>query len=215
MEYDARRITVPKGFETVRRRPEMFFGKRRDDPELLTVAFSLAVQDALVEQPPEAPLRVRVVVEGPRAFTVEDNGPGIPVEPVRPGRLPALTEMMTELMVGYRWGMSMVTALCAEVVADVWRDGRHYRQRGDWTAVQGPLEPLEETDRHGTRVAYRLDDDYLDPAAEVPHDLPPLLESLFLLPNRDLEEAGPPAPGTSVELLDRRTGAQAAIEHRG
>ncbi|MFI0351027.1 hypothetical protein [Actinomadura sp. 9N407] len=212
MAYDASRIRVLEGFEAVRRHPKMFFGKAREDPELLTVAFSYAVQDSLVEEPSEASLQVRVVVNGPRAFSVEDNGPGLSVDPADPGGPPAVTEMMTRLMCGQnpmrRWGMAMVTALCTDVVADVW----HYRQRADRTAVQRPLEVVGDSDRHGTRVAYRLDDDCLNPAAKLPSDLTPLLlQSLFALPFH-YEFVPRPGPVSSIELVDRRNGTRVLIK---
>ena len=49
----------------------------------------MAVGDALSEEPVEPPLHVRVVIQTDRQFTVEDNGPGLPVEPVSEGREPA------------------------------------------------------------------------------------------------------------------------------
>jgi DNA gyrase/topoisomerase IV subunit B len=61
----------------------------------------LAVGDALSEEPVEPPLHVRVVIQTDRQFTVEDNGPGLPVEPVSEGREPAVTEMLTELFCGH------------------------------------------------------------------------------------------------------------------
>ncbi|MGI5171633.1 hypothetical protein ACQEU3_45540 [Spirillospora sp. CA-253888] len=217
MAYDASQITALEGLEAVRRRPQMFFGVKREDPALLAVAFSLAVQDALVEAAPAEPLRVRVEIDGPRSFAVQDNGPGLPVEPVRPGGLPAVTEMTTVLMGGpspvRRWGMAMVAALCSDVVVDVWRGGRHHRQVSGRTGIKQPLEALEVSDLHGTRIAYRFDDDCLAASAELPADLSPLLESMFLLPHHDAEVPRP-APGTSIDLADRRHGVQAVLTHR-
>ncbi|MFC5746065.1 hypothetical protein [Actinomadura rugatobispora] len=207
MPYDASKIEVLEGFEAVRRRPQMYFGgTARGNPALPGVALALVVQDALVEEAPYGPLTVRVVVDGPHTFSVEDDGPGLPVEPMCPGRRPAITELMTSLMCGQipmrRWGMGMVTALCTEVVADVWRDGRHYRQRAGWQDLETPLEVVGESSRHGTRVAYRLDDAYLAPA-ELPFDLIPLLEPLFSLPHH-YDEVPRPSPGTMIELIDHR-----------
>jgi DNA gyrase subunit B len=206
MPYDASKIEVLHAFEAVRRRPGMYFGAAREDPALPARVLALVVQDALVEEAPDGPLTVRVVVDGPYSFSVEDDGPGLPVEPMRPGLRPAITEMMTSLMCGQspmrRWGMGMVTALCTQVVADVWQDGRHYRQRAGWQDLDTPLEVVGDSSRHGTRVAYRLDDAYLAPA-ELPSDLLPLLEPLFSLPHHD-EEVPRPLPGTTIELIDRR-----------
>lgn len=214
MAYDASHIRVLTELEGVRNHPLMYFGVTADDPALPGVALSLAVQDALVEEVVDAPLRVRVVIDGPRRFSVEDDGPGLPVEPNGRGAPPVVTELMTTLLCGlqpiHRTGMAFVTAISTEAIADVWRDGRHYRQRADRTAEQLPLEVLEESERHGTRVTYRLDDSYLSPSAELPRDVEALLSGVFDLPHHS-SRAPRPAPGTTIDLLDRRNGTTAQI----
>ena len=98
MPYDVSKIRVFEDLEAVRHRPKMYFGTAREDPALPGVALALAVQDSLVEEAPDGPLTVRVVIDGPHSFSVSDDGPGLPVEPMRPGHRPAITEMMTTLM---------------------------------------------------------------------------------------------------------------------
>ncbi|MEV5571764.1 hypothetical protein AB0L06_17065 [Spirillospora sp. NPDC052269] len=208
MRFDASGIRVVTAFEAIRLHPRAYFGMTLDDPGLPGMALSLAVQEALLEEPVDAPLHVKVAIEGPHRFSVEDDGPGLPVEPLGPNRTPAITELMTTLYAGRpkgrsRTGMAPVNALCTEVVADVWRDGRHYRQRVDRTAEHLPLDVLEESDRHGTRVSYRLNDSYLSPTAELPRDVAPMLSGLFNLPQHP-PHVPRPVPGTTIELHDLR-----------
>ncbi|MFC4913791.1 hypothetical protein [Actinomadura gamaensis] len=214
MDSDASRIAVTGGLEAVRRRPLLYYGVPLDDPGLPGVVLSLAVRDALTEEATDAPLRVRVVIEGPRRFSVEDNGPGIPLARSGPDGALVLTEPMTTLLCGrpavYKTGMAVVTALCAEAVADVWHDGRHYRQRADWTAEPRPLETLEPSDRHGTRVTYRLRDAYLSPAAALPDRPDALLQQLFV-PPPERPDIPRPGPETTIELIDRRDGTRTLL----
>jgi DNA gyrase/topoisomerase IV subunit B len=196
----------------VRMRPDMYFGTQRTDPGLPGAVLWLAVGDALSEEPISPPLHVRVVIQTGWQFTVEDNGPGLPVEPVGEGREPAVTEMLSGLFCGHGlprgWQhLAAVTAMCSMVTADVWRQGRHYRQRANWSGAQGPLEALEPAQRHGTRLVVRLDDDYLAAGAGLPIDPAGFLVEL-------LDGAGPfsvepgPAPGARLQVIDDRTGAR-------
>jgi DNA gyrase/topoisomerase IV subunit B len=120
---DAQETMLLSGRLNVRRRPNMYFGRERTDPELPGAVLWLAVGDALSEEPVEPPLHVRVIIETDRQFTVEDNGPGLPVEPVAEGRGPAAAEMLTGLPCGrYPRGwhhLAAVTAVCSMVTADV------------------------------------------------------------------------------------------------
>ncbi|WP_051467770.1 hypothetical protein [Actinomadura oligospora] len=216
MDFDASRIRVTTALDAIRRRPLMYFGMAADDPGLPGAALSLAVQDALTETPFEATLHVEVVIEGPLRFSVEDDGPGLPIEPADPRDPPVITELMTTPLCGrqpiHRTGMAAVTAVSTEAVADVWRDGRHYRQRADRTGEQLPLEVLKETGRHGTRLTYRLDDSYLAPAAELPRDVAPLLSGIFALPQHP-SHVPRPAPGTTLTLHDHRTDTRTHLRH--
>ncbi|MCP2342280.1 hypothetical protein [Actinomadura rupiterrae] len=204
MEYDGAAVRVVSVFEAVRGRPLLYFGVALDDPGLAGVALALAVQDALTEV---GARRVRVVVEGALRFSVEDDGGGIPVEPGYRDGPPLLTMLLTTTLCGrpsvHRTGMAPVAALCTEVVAETWWDGRHYRQRVDGTGEAGALEVLEASTRQGTRVSYRLNDGLLRPGAEIPRDVGAFVEGLRGLPHQP-EYVRRPGSETVIEVLDRR-----------
>ncbi len=92
--------------------------------------------------PVDRTLTVSVIVESDLVFRVENDGPGLHVDPIGPGRPPWATEALAALTVPKGpWGvLAMATALCRAVVADVWRDGRRWRQWADW---QYPAPPLQ------------------------------------------------------------------------
>lgn len=191
---DAANIQLASWRMRVRLRPDMYFGRQRTDLRLPGAVLWLAVADALSEQQAEPPLHVRVVIETERQFRIADNGPGLPVEPVAEGREPAVTEMLTCLFVGRLprgWSfLGQITAVSSMVTADVWRQGRHYRQRTTWSGNLGPLEVLEPTQRHATRLVVRLDDDYFPPAAGLATDPAGLLASLLDDPGPFCSEPG-------------------------
>lgn len=200
MAYDASQITVYEGLEAVWRRPQMFFGKPLGDPELLGNAFSFTVQQALLEEAPEEPLRLKIVVAGDRAFSIEDNGPGA-LDPA---------EATTTLMYSPKGPISLAAGLCSEVVVDVWRDGEQRRLLADRHGIRRPFEVVGDAERHGTRVAYDFDEDLLGTEAALPREMAAFLEGMFALPLHH-EDVPRPKPGTTIEFFDHRDGTKGVL----
>jgi DNA gyrase/topoisomerase IV subunit B len=98
--YDGVPITVSTAMESIRKRPRMYLGAERDDPRLPGQALWVAVRDALVETPVDPTLTVSVVVESDLVFGIQDDGVGLRVDPLHPGRPPWVTEILTELVAG-------------------------------------------------------------------------------------------------------------------
>lgn len=201
----ADRVTVWPSLMAVRSRPLMYFGVDRHDPALpghvLRWAAHLAAND-----PQGAVSRVDVVIESDLVFSVRDDGAGLAVDRVRPQRPPWLAEALTALLSGHGpmpagTGLSLVTALCTAVVADVWRDGRHYRQWADWRSPPPELQVLGETEEHGTRILAHLDVAYFGPGARLPVDSASLLSD-------DSGSANLPGQ-VEVRVIDRRSGDDA------
>jgi len=168
------------GLEAVRKRPEMYLGAKVDDPRLPGQALWVVVRDALGEVPVNPTLAVSVVVESDLVFSVEDNGPGLRVDPAGPRRAPWATEALTLLTGGPRGALlAMVTAVSSATVADIWRDGQHWRQWADWQHPGPALQLVGSTDRHGTRLRYHLDPSYLGARAALPDDISGLLTNLL------------------------------------
>lgn len=197
-KYEGLGITPLTGLQGIRKRPEMFFGARVGDPDLPGQVLWVVVRDALAEEPVNPTLTVSVVVESDLVFCVEDDGPGLHVDPARPRRPPWALETLTALTVpkGPRGTLAMATAVCSAVVADVWRDGQHWRQWADWQP-QPPLQLVGPTDRHGTRVRCHLDPAYFGAHAALPHDIPGLLANLL--------DAAP--SHAALSTIDRRAAA--------
>jgi DNA gyrase subunit B len=203
--YERTTINLSSAMDTIRKRAKMFLGADPGDPGLPGQALWVAVRDALHEAPVNPTLTVSVVVESDLVFCVEDDGPGLRVDPVGPGRAPWATEALTELTTGYGAPrgalLVMVTAVCSAVVADVWRGGQHWRQWADWQHQAPPLQLVGATDRHGTRVRYHLDPSYFGASAALPADVSGLLMSLLdevhdhtALSIVDQRAAGTPTP---------------------
>lgn len=179
--YGELRIQALTGLQAIRKRPHMYFGATIDDPRLPGQVLWVVVRDMLAEVPVGPTLTVSVVVESDLVFCVEDDGPGLRVAPVRSQRLPQVGEALPALTVpkGPRGDLAMATAVCSAVVADVWRDGLHWRQWANWQPQPPPAQLLGSTDRHGTRVRCHLDPSYFGPRAALPRDIPGLLAGLL------------------------------------
>jgi DNA gyrase subunit B len=106
---------------------------------------------------------IRVRIDG-TWIEVDDDGRGIPVDPMPTTGASALEVICTQMVGLHQLGIPVVSALASELDAEVWRDGRHYRLRVSRGHVLGPLEDLGATSRHGTRISFRPDFEILDRA---------------------------------------------------
>ncbi|GAA1534544.1 hypothetical protein GCM10009827_060860 [Dactylosporangium maewongense] len=192
-------ITVWPNLMAVRSRPLMYFGVDRHDPALPGQVLRWTVHQAAAD-PQSLVSRVDVVIESDLVFSVRDNGVGLSVDRIRPQREPWVAEALTAFFgpgpCPAGTGLAMVTALCTAVVADVWRDGRHYRQWADWRYPPPQLQVLDETEEHGTEVLAHLDGAYFGPHARLPLDPAELLSD----PSGDFTVPS----GVDVTVIDRR-----------
>ncbi len=168
--YTAKDITVLEGLEPVRLRPGMYIGSTgsRGLHHLIYEVVDNSVDEALAGRNE----RVEVHLLPDNSVTVRDWGSGIPVDVMADQGLPALTVVLTKLHAGGKFGgsgykvsgglhgvgVSVVNALSEWLVADVRRDGKHYRQefcRGEPTTE---MQIVGEVHRGGDR-----DDDPVPP----------------------------------------------------
>src|SRR5262249_11453090 len=147
------------------------------------------------------------------AVTVEDDGPGIPVE-VRSwnGRtVPMLELVLTTLHAVRGWshgrggiGIAPVNALCEDLVAEVRRGGRILRQQYRRGRPVAPVEDLGASDGTGTRITLHPDPLVFTTTAFDPRRVAEMLRPLaFLL------------PGLRVELVDQRSKRRETFHGRG
>jgi DNA gyrase subunit B len=160
-------IEVLTGLEAVRRRPGMYIGDTDDGSGLHHLLWEV-VGNSVDEHLAGYASYVRVRL-GHGWASVEDDGRGIPTEPL-PDGASALEAVMTRLHAGtnkrphvhigagmHQVGVAVVNALSSSLDAEVWRDGRAYRMRFARGEPLARVEDLGPTVRSGTRVTFEPD----------------------------------------------------------
>ncbi len=173
--YRADNITVLKGLEGVRRRPDMYIGDRgtRGLHHLFVEVVDNSIDEALAGYC----TRVDVTLHADKSITVEDNGRGIPVDIHKDTGLPGVTVAMTMLHAGGKFGgggykfsgglhgigVSAVNALSEWLVVEVRRDGKVYRQRFERGEIKSDLEVVGKSKTTGTTVSWLADEEIFGP----------------------------------------------------
>src|SRR5438034_7116634 len=174
--YTAKDITVLEGLEPVRLRPGMYIGSTgaRGLHHLVYEVVDNAVDEALAGRND----RIEVTLHPDNSVTVRDWGSGIPIDVMPDQGLPALTVVLTKLHAGGKFGgegykvsgglhgvgVSVVNALSESLLAEVYRDGKVYRQefvRGDPVADMTEVGTTSET---GTLISFQPDREIFEQA---------------------------------------------------
>jgi hypothetical protein len=161
--YDASMITVLEFDDSVRKRPGLYFGLPREDPELPTAVLCTVLGHAThpdARFPVHSP-RVRADVSGDLAFAVTDDVLG-----------PFPSNGFGGTLIPHgRWGHAAAAAVSTRVTVEVWWDGQGLRQE---LARSRPVaEPVAFEAHAGTgiRVAYVLDPGYFGAGAAITTEL--------------------------------------------
>lgn len=178
--YDAKDIKVLEGLDAVRIRPGMYIGTTgsRGLHHLLWEIVDNAVDEAANGYCNR--IFVRLYKDG--SAEVEDEGRGVPVDMHPTLKKSGVEVVFTQLHAGGKFdnenyaysgglhgvGASVVNALSRWLVVDVYKNGKHYRQKFSSRIVKGnqvsggvpetPLEEMETTKKHGTQVRFLPDD---------------------------------------------------------
>lgn len=168
-DYNAASITVLRSLEAVRRRPAMYIGST--GPEGVQNLVVEVMQNAVDEALGGHATRIDVVLDADGSCVVQDDGRGIPVDPLAPSGRPAAEIVATTLHSGSKFvdgvyqrpgglhgvGLACVNALSDSLVLEVTRDGGRWRGTFHHGDVVEPMDRVGGAQGHGTRVRFLPD----------------------------------------------------------
>ncbi|MBI5596515.1 MAG: type IIA DNA topoisomerase subunit B, partial [Elusimicrobia bacterium] len=172
--YDASKIQVLEGLEAVRKRPAMYIGST--GPSGLHHLVYEVVDNSVDEILAGRCSSVAVTIHQGNSITVQDDGSGIPVDPMKDPKFKgksALEVIMTVLHAGGKFdksaykvsgglhgvGVTCVNALSEWLKAEVHKDGRVWVQSYKRGKPDEPVKALGKTDEHGTIISFKPDPD--------------------------------------------------------
>ena len=173
-EYGASQIQVLEGLEAVRKRPGMYIGST--GPRGLHHLVYEIVDNSIDEALQGYCDRIYVSLNEDGSVTVKDDGRGIPVEIHPKTGKSTLETVLTVLHAGGKFGgggykvsgglhgvgISVVNALSKWLVADVYRDGKIYRQTYEKGITTSELEVVGESHHTGTIINFMPDETIFD-----------------------------------------------------
>lgn len=166
-DYDSSSIQVLEGLEPVRKRPGMYIGSTGIDGlhHMIKEVADNGIDEAIAGHATE--VRVTMLEDG--GIRVEDDGRGIPVEKHKKTGVSTLETVLTVLHAGGKFdgggykvssglhgvGVSVVNALSEKLIAEVYREGVHYRQEYQKGAPKTKIQKVGPTDKaNGTVITF-------------------------------------------------------------
>jgi DNA gyrase subunit B len=161
---------------------------------------------------------IKVVVHMDNSVSIVDNGRGIPVDMHPKEKKPALEVVMTVLHAGGKFdndtykvsgglhgvGVSVVNALSEYLEVTVSRGGFRHYQRYCRGVPQAPLAVIGETDKSGTLVRFRPDEEIFEE-----------LDFQYDVLAKRFEELAYLNPGIKIEFFDEKTQNRDVFKYEG
>ena len=208
-EYGAAEIQVLEGLEAVRKRPGMYIGSTSSSGlhHLVYEIVDNSIDEALAGYCTD----IGVSINEDGTITVSDNGRGIPVDIQAQTGRPALEVVFTVLHAGGKFGgggykvsgglhgvgASVVNALSEWLQVQVHKEGKIHEMRFSRGHITQEITVIGTTDRTGTTVTFKPDDQMFD---TVEYDY-------SILHNRMREQAFLNA-GLRISIEDKRPGRE-------
>jgi DNA gyrase subunit B len=220
--YGASTIQVLEGVEAVRKRPAMYIGST--GVQGLHHLVYEVVDNSIDEVLAGYAKNVDVTIHSDNSVTVRDDGRGIPVDPMKDVKdpklkgKPALEVILTVLHAGGKFekkaykvsgglhgvGVTVVNFLSEWLEAEVYRDGKIYKQKYERGKPLGPVKTAGNTDDNGTKITFK-------PDIEIFGDK---TYSFDTLSNR-LRELAFLNPGTRITIVDEREDKEHTFHYEG
>ena len=205
-DYNASQIEVLEGLEAVRKRPGMYIGSTSLDGvhHLVWEIVDNSIDEAMAGHADD----ILIEIEEDNCIRVTDNGRGVPVDMQHKTGRPASETVFTVLHAGGKFGggsykvsgglhgvgAAVVNALSTFLEYRIYKDGNIYFQRFEQGIPMGDMEIIGETDKRGTEVYFRPDEEIFKESIEFDYErLRDRTQELAYL-NRDLQ----------LQILDKR-----------
>lgn len=204
--YTADSITILEGLQAVRLRPAMYIGST-DIRGLHHLVYEV-IDNSIDEAMAGFCTHIDIILHLDNSVTIRDNGRGIPVDIHPKEGVPAVQVVMTKLHAGGKFdndaykvsgglhgvGISCVNALSEWLEVIIFRDSYRWKQKYSRGIPQEELQRIGESDKHGTTVRFKADEEIFETTEYSYETLKKRFEELAYL-NKGLE----------IQCTDERT----------